>query len=139
VYVGELNRPGVQVFDSNGKFLRKWGSPGTEDGRFSIPEEHIAVDLKDRVCIVDGASNPRVQVFDSFGKFLGKIGTACKISTGKGCTDPDGPGPLVLGDGQLSKPEHVSIDLNGDVYVVDRGNKRVQVFIPSSGLITKKI
>ena len=128
VYVGELNRAGVQVFDSNGKFLRKWGSPGIKDGQFSIPQEHIAVDSEDRVYIVDGASNPRVQVFDSVGNFLGKIGTYCKISTAKGCTDPDGSGPLVIGDGQLSKPEHVSIDINGDVYVVDRGNKRVQVF-----------
>ncbi len=130
VYVGELNRPGVQVFDSNGKFLKKGGSAGIGDGQFSIPQEHIAVDAKDRVYIVDGASNPRVQIFDPNGKFLGKIRSPCKISNGTGCVDPDGPGPLALGDGQLSKPEHVSIDAEGKVYVVDRGNQRIQVFAP---------
>ena len=74
VYVGELNRPGVQVFDSNGKFLRKWGSAGTGNGQFSIPQEHIAIDKTDRVYIVDGASNPRIQIFDTNGHFITKVG-----------------------------------------------------------------
>ncbi|HKQ21582.1 MAG TPA: hypothetical protein VJS91_06055 [Nitrososphaeraceae archaeon] len=34
------------------------------------------------------------------------------------------------GDGQFSKPEHVNIDSSGNVYVVDRGNQRMQVFSP---------
>jgi hypothetical protein len=34
------------------------------------------------------------------------------------------------GDGQLLKPEHVSIDDMGYLYVVDRGNARIQVFAP---------
>jgi DNA-binding beta-propeller fold protein YncE len=130
VYVGQLNEPGVQVFDSNGKFLKRWGTMGTGDGQSSIPQEHIAIDSKDRVYIVDGASNPRVQIFDTNGRFLGKIGTPCLMSTGEGCKDPDGPGPLKFGDGQFSKPEHVSIDTEGKVFVVDRGNKRIQVFAP---------
>jgi NHL repeat len=86
---------------------------------------------------VDGASNPRVQIFDSNGKFLGKIGTYCKMSTGEGCKDPDGSGPLESGDGQLSKPEHVSIDSGGNVFVVDRGNKRIQVFAPMTNESSK--
>lgn len=45
------------------------------------------------------------------------------MSTGEGCVDPDGPGPLEVGDGQFSKPEHVSTDSQGNIYVVDRGNK----------------
>jgi len=115
VYVGELDRPGVQVFDSNGKFLRKWGSPGTGDGQFSIPQEHIAIDKNDRVYIVDGASNPRVQIFDINGNFITKVGT------------------MGSGDGQMRKPEHVSIDSEGSLYVVDRGNARMQVFAPLNG------
>jgi len=51
-----------------------------------------------------------VQIFDPNRKFLGKIGSPCKMSTGEGCIDPDGSGPLEKGDGQFSKPEHVSID-----------------------------
>ncbi len=89
--------------------MKRWGSIGTGDEQSSIPQEHIAMDSKDRVNIVDGASNPRVQIFDT-NATLGKIGTACEMVTGKGCIDPNGRGPLKVGDGQLSKPEHVSID-----------------------------
>ncbi len=112
VYVGSLLTPGVQVFDSNGKFLRKWGATGTSDGQISLPQEHIAIDSNDRLYIVDGATNPRVQVFDLFGHFITKIGT------------------MGSGDGQLCKPEHVSIDPEGNLFVVDRGNARIQVFAP---------
>ena len=112
VYVGVLNQPGVQVFDSNGTYLKRWGSPGTGPGQFSIPQEHIAIDKNDYLYIVDGASNPRVQKFFTNGTLVAIIGT-------KGS-----------GDGQLLKPEHVSIDKHGNLYVVDRGNARIQVFEP---------
>jgi hypothetical protein len=110
VYIDELKRPGVQIFDSNGRFLGKWGSLGTGDGQFSLPEEHLTVDSHDRIYIVDGAKNPRIQIFDLEGHLLGKFGT-------------EG-----TGDGQLRKPEHLFIADNGDAYVVDRGNQRIQVF-----------
>lgn len=112
VYVGVLMQPGVQVFDSNGIYLTRWGSPGTGPGQFSIPQEHIAVDKNDYLYIVDGASNPRVQKFFINATLVAIIGT-------KGS-----------GDGQLLKPEHVSIDGKGNLYVVDRGNARIQVFSP---------
>ena len=37
------------------------------------------------------------------------------------------------GDGELRKPEHVSIDSEGNLFVVDRGNDRMQVFSPLNG------
>ena len=114
VYVGVLNQPGVQVFDSNGTYLTRWGSSGTGPGQFSIPQEHVAVDKNDYIYIVDGASNPRVQKFFTNGTLVSIIGT-------KGS-----------GDGQLLKPEHISIDQKGNLYVVDRGNARIQVFEPVS-------
>lgn len=114
VYVGVLNQPGVQVFDSNGTYLTRWGKSGTSPGQFSVPQEHIAIDKNDYIYIVDGASNPRVQKFFTNGTLVAIIGT-------KGS-----------GDGQLLKPEHVSIDEKGNLYVVDRGNARIQVFKPIS-------
>jgi DNA-binding beta-propeller fold protein YncE len=57
--------------------------------------------------------NNRVQKFDSNGKFLTKGGT-----TGSG-------------DGQFDEPTAIALDSSGNVYVVDRGNSRIQLFAPS--------
>jgi tripartite motif-containing protein 71 len=67
------------------------------------------------VFITDGANNPRVQVFDNDGNFLTQFG---KFGTGPG---------------EFDLPEHVAFDKKdkkGTVYVVDRGNHRIQTFLP---------
>ena len=43
VYVAETINHRVQVFDSNGRFLRKWGSEGSGDGQCNRPTG-IAID-----------------------------------------------------------------------------------------------
>ena len=50
------------------------------------------------------------------GNFITKIGEAGK------------------GPGQLEDPEHLAIDSDGNIYVSDRGNNRIQVFKPISGM-----
>jgi DNA-binding beta-propeller fold protein YncE len=111
VYVNELENPRIQKFDENGKFVKQWGSEGKGKGEFTPLLEHLEVDSKqDMIFMVDGALNPRIQVFDTNGNFTTTFGKSGN------------------GDGEFSKPEHVNIDLSGNVYVVDRGNQRMQVF-----------
>jgi DNA-binding beta-propeller fold protein YncE len=111
VYVNELENPRIQKFDENGKFVKQWGSEGKGKGEFTPLLEHLEVDSKqDMIFMVDGALNPRIQVFDTNGNFTTSFGKSG------------------YGDGQFSKPEHVNIDSSGNVYVVDRGNQRMQVF-----------
>jgi DNA-binding beta-propeller fold protein YncE len=115
IYINTLNEPRIQKFTNNGKFIKEWGTNGTGPGQLTTPLEHLKVDSKDRVFIVDSASNPRVQVFDSDGKLLTQFG---KVG---------------VGNGEFKKPEHVAFnekDGKGTVYVVDRGNHRIQVFEP---------
>ena len=113
VYVNELENPRIQKFDENGAFIKQWGSEGKGKGEFTPLLEHLEVDSKqDMIFMVDGALNPRIQVFDNDGNFATSFGTSGS------------------GDGQFSKPEHVNIDSSGNVYVVDRGNQRMQVFSP---------
>jgi DNA-binding beta-propeller fold protein YncE len=114
IYINTLNEPRIQKFTNDGKFIKEWGTNGTGPGQLTTPLEHLKVDSKDRVFIVDSASNPRVQVFDSEGKLLTQFG---KVG---------------VGNGEFKKPEHVAFnekDGKGTVYVVDRGNHRIQVFV----------
>ena len=55
-------------FDAQGKFIKAWGTLGTEPARFSIPHA-IAMDSKGRIYVAD-RNNVRVQVFNSDGKLL---------------------------------------------------------------------
>ena len=57
----------IAKFDKNGKFLKSWGSRGTEPGQFNIPHA-IAVDAQNNVYVGD-RENKRIQVFDNDGNF----------------------------------------------------------------------
>ena len=115
IFINELTNARIQKFTNNGKFIKQWGSEGKGPGQFTLEVEHLKVDKNDRIFITDGADNPRVQVFDNDGHFLTQFG---KVGSG---------------NGEFNKPEHVAFnekDDKGTVYVVDRGNARIQTFIP---------
>jgi DNA-binding beta-propeller fold protein YncE len=85
----------------------------------------------DGAWVVADAGNHRVLVFDSHGFLRSVIGEGpCAMTTSDrtGCTDPDGDGPLAVGDGQLNEPWGVAVGDSGDVFVADTWNGRIQVF-----------
>lgn len=58
------------------------------------------------------------------------------------CIDPDGDGPLELGDGQFSDPDRIAVDSSGYVYVADIKNDndgiiRIQKFTGDGNFISK--
>ena len=61
----------VAKFDKNGRFIRSWGSRGSDQGQFTTPHS-IAVDAKGRVYVAD-PGNKRIQVFDNDGVFAAEI------------------------------------------------------------------
>jgi len=131
VYVGhgtfqssDTNR--IQIFDSSGNFLTKFGTKGSADGQFAGPRG-IAFDSAGNVYVADEL-NQRIQKFDSSNAFLTKWGSFCVLSVNVGCVDPDDEGPLELGDGQFSSPTGIDVDSAGNVYVLDHGNFRIQKF-----------
>lgn len=154
VITGKENRR-VQIFNSGGEFLKKWGSTGSGDGQFnSRPSlRGAAVDGSGSIYVIDGV----VKVFTTEGKFLrqwgtrgsgeGEFGDAFAIAVDGServyVTDYRGRRVLVFdahgellqtwgssgdGDGEFGKPTGIAVDNSGKVYVVDTGNSRVQVF-----------
>ena len=73
VYVADTGNHRIQKFDSEGNFLRKWGTLGSGDGQFGYPYG-VAADGSGNVYVADTDSH-RIQKFDSEGNFLTKWGT----------------------------------------------------------------
>ena len=117
VVVADNQNHRVQVFDSNGTFLRSFGHKGENAGEFKNPTG-IAIN-KDRNILVSECYNHRVQILSWEGRHLGSFG-------GKGCLDS-----------QLSYPWGLSLDSTGNVIVADTGNKLIKIFTPDGRFVMK--
>jgi hypothetical protein len=96
--LGNTNR--IAKFDKDGKFIRQWGSTGSENGQF-VGVKSLAIDAQGNVYVAD-RGNKRVQVFDGDGNFksqFANIGTPLTMCMTTGSTqylyishsgDPDG-------------------------------------------------
>ena len=80
-----------------------------EDGRFRQVTD-MAFDTVGNTYISDGYINSRIAKVGRDGKWLTSWGTP-------------GNGP-----GQFNTPHSIAADVNGHIYVADRGNRRIQVF-----------
>lgn len=110
VYVSEQASKGVGVFDRSGKALRFITDPSLER------PTGIAIDsARGKLYVTDAghtkSTEHSVKIFDLQGKFLGKLG--------------EGKGDL---PGHFLSPTYVQVDKNGNVYVTDTLNSRVQMF-----------
>lgn len=103
------------------EFLRAWGSEGTAPGQFRAPDG-IAVDLRGHVYVSDRENN-RIQKFDADGKLLAVWGRN------------GGDGSFGVGPGEFNGPYAVATDGDGNVYVLDSQNNRVQKLTASGRLL----
>ncbi|MBE7469117.1 MAG: TIGR03663 family protein [Anaerolineales bacterium] len=116
IYVADTGNHRIQVFGSDGKFILKWGSQGTGQGQFNEPWG-IAVAPNGIVYVAD-TWNHRVQRFSSIGQYQGEFGAFANVQQGDPQSEP----------GKFWGPRDLAVDAEGNVYVTDTGNKRVQKF-----------
>jgi len=83
--------------------------PPPEPYVFSRPTD-VGFDSAGNIFVTDGYGNSRVVKFDKSGRFVKEAGTRGSQR------------------GQLNLPHTMAMDANGNVYVGDRSNARVQVF-----------
>ncbi len=89
----------------------------------------VAVGPNGSIAIAD-SGNHRVVLLDQAGNELRTFGSFCNLSEGEagGCVDPDGSGPLNLGDGQFNEPWGIAMGQDGSIFVSDTWNGRIQLF-----------
>jgi len=117
LYVADSGNHRIQKFDGDGHFLGVLGTPGGGDGQLNEPWG-VAVDNEGNIFVAD-TWNHRIQKFDSSFGF--------QKAWGQGFVDVGQREPEPL---EFFGPRSIAIDADGDLWLVDTGNKRVLKFSP---------
>lgn len=111
LYVADGTARAIMVYNRDGKYLRKIGGPKVFERLSSVTVDTLG----QRVFVTDigGVSSDqhKIRVFDS--------------SNGSHLFDL---GKRGIGPGEFNLPRDVAIGIHGQIYVVDGGNFRIQVF-----------
>lgn len=118
LYVLDTMNHRLQVLALDGSFIRSWGGQGLGPGEFNEPWG-IAVDQEHGSVYVADTWNHRIQKFGLEGNFLAGWGSF-----------GDSGGKAEGSEGLFYGPRDVVVDGEGNIYVVDTGNKRIQKFSP---------
>jgi hypothetical protein len=113
----------VVEFNAIGELLLRFGAPPAVDANAVAPPrlprlarpylDHpldVAWDGTGNIFVIDGERNPRIAKFDRRGQFLTAAGARGSEF------------------GELNSPHALAVDANGNVYVADGGNGRIEVF-----------
>ena len=107
IYVAEERNHRVQVFDEDGKYLFKFGDMNGP-GKMNCP---LCIAIYKEKVFVTQVQAGCVLVYGLNGNFIIQIGNQGS------------------GERQFNRPRGITIDRNnGDIYVCDTGNKRIQIF-----------
>jgi len=121
IYVADgFGNARIAKFDKVGKFVKSWGSRGSEPGQFNTVHG-IAIDAQGNVYVAD-TGNKRIQVFDTDGNFktqFTNIGNPAAI-----CLTPGSR--QFLYSSNSNPPE--DIDVDGEIYKLDPTGKIIGKF-----------
>jgi DNA-binding beta-propeller fold protein YncE len=108
LYVADSHLHQILIYSTEGVFLDRWGSRGSDAGQFNFPT-NVTLDAQGNVYVVD-TGNFRVQIFDPEGGISTTFGEA--------------------GDslGSFHRPKGIGVDSQGHVYVADAAFNNFQIF-----------
>jgi tripartite motif-containing protein 71 len=98
----------------------KLGVPGHDDIKFIHPYG-IAIDSSGGYVYVADTGNNRIQKFSKSNGHLHFVSYIGDQNSAKACSQGSGKG-------QFNAPKGIAVDIKGNVYVADSGNRRFQVF-----------
>ncbi len=120
LYIADAGNHRIQVFDTDGRYLRSWGEFGDGPAQFNEPWS-VAVD--DNYVYVADTWNHRLQKFTHDGQWIATIGESGSPES------PESGGGLFFG------PRDILILSDGNLLVTDTGNHRIQLFDPEGSFI----
>jgi len=163
VHVADKGNSRIVTYDKNGNFERIWGNSGIESQSLRIPED-VAVDPSGIYLVSDSGWN-KVLKFDQVGKYAGKIESlqtaAAKFSTTNSIVSDENRllilvtkdnrilqftsngefvksfGTTGEDNGKFLNPNSLAFDANGNIFVADSGNHRIQVLDPNGKFLNK--
>lgn len=116
IYVADIANYRILKYSSDGTMISQWGEQGTLGGHLMAP---FGIAAKNGYVLVTDFSTSGVKIYDTKGQFISYWGT-------------DG-----TKEGNLHEPEGITADSNGNVYVADRGNNRIQKFNLQGQLLSR--
>ncbi|HEX8598113.1 MAG TPA: DUF2298 domain-containing protein [Chloroflexia bacterium] len=130
IYVADTWNHRIQKFDSDGHLVTAWGSfisladpaladAPDKDSRFYGPRG-VAIGPDGNVYVTD-TGNKRVLIFTPDGEFVRKIDSGMsptRVAPDYAFNQP----------GELNEPIGIAVDAQGNVYVADANNRRIQKF-----------
>ncbi|MEA2448984.1 MAG: tripartite motif-containing protein 71 [Thermoleophilaceae bacterium] len=164
VYVSDQNGNRIEKFDSSGTFLTAWGGSGNGSGKFNGPAQ-VKVDPQGNVLVNDSGNyrvqrfTPTggfIQQIGGFGSGAGQFsgnprgigadgaGNVYVLDAGEGGVvskfSPSGAfissfGSVGAGPGQWNNPHGLGVTPQGEIYVGDTNNHRIDVFTTDGGFV----
>lgn len=110
-YVADIGRKQIVVFDKDNRFVREYG----DKDQFERPMD-VAV-FQNQIYVVDFTKSAIVVLDKESGKTVQTIGEAGSE------------------DGKFNRPTHITIDQQGNIYVNDAFNFRIQKFDPKGNYL----
>ena len=117
IAVTDCSNHRVQIFGSDGNYLRSFDRKGSKTGELNSPMG-IVFDKNENIFVAD-YSNHRIQIFSGEGEYVGMFGGERSL------------------DSHLSNPCGLSIDSDGNIIVADSGNKLIKIFSPEGKFLLK--
>ncbi|MCA6075023.1 peptidyl-alpha-hydroxyglycine alpha-amidating lyase family protein [Fulvivirga sedimenti] len=121
VWVADVGLHQIFKFSHEGELLMKLGEakiPGNDSLHFNLPTD-VAVANDGSLYVSDGYGNSRVVKFSKEGKYLFEWGTM-------------GNKP-----GEFNTPHSIDLDAQGNVFIADRENNRIQKFDPDGNFLNQ--
>ena len=135
LFVVDSRNHRVQKFTLDGQYLGQFGSFGDGHGQLNTPWG-IGLDKDGNIFVADWR-NDRIQSFTPDGKWLASFGQPGTGGDTSIMRQHGGIRVVPQPVGVFNRPSAVSVDKDGDIYVADWLNNRVQVLTPEGRFITE--